>query len=103
MSWNPQTYLQFAGPRTRPVADLLAHVPLQAPGLVIDLGCGPGNSTALLAARWPKARLEGLDSSAAMLDQARAGGVPAEWVQADVTQWSPPAPYDLIFSNAAFQ
>jgi trans-aconitate 2-methyltransferase len=103
MSWNPETYLQFAGPRTRPAADLLARVPLMAPARVIDLGCGPGNSTALLAARWPKARLEGLDSSPAMLDEARASGVPADWVLADLATWSPAAPYDLIYSNATFQ
>ena len=103
MSWDPQTYLQFAGPRTRPAADLLARVPLQAPSRVVDLGCGPGNSTALLAARWPAAVLEGVDSSSDMLEQARASGVPATWEQADIATWSPPAPYDLIFSNATFQ
>ena len=103
MSWNPETYLQFAGPRTRPAADLLARVPLMAPARVIDLGCGPGNSTALLATRWPRARLEGLDSSQAMLDEARASGVPAYWVLADLAAWSPVVPYDVIYSNATFQ
>lgn len=102
-SWNPALYLSFADQRTRPAAELLARVPLAAPGRVIDLGCGPGNSTALLAARWPEAELEGLDSSAAMLEQARQGGVAARWVQADIARWAPDAPYGLIFSNATFQ
>jgi trans-aconitate 2-methyltransferase len=102
MSWNPETYLQFSGPRTRPAADLLARVHLPAPARVIDLGCGPGNSTVLLAARWPAARLEGLDSSPAMLEEARASGIPASWVLADLADWTPSAPYDLIFSNATF-
>ncbi len=103
MAWNPQTYLAFADQRTRPAADLLARVPAQRPARVIDLGCGPGNSTALLAARWPGAALEGLDSSAAMLEQARTSGVPARWIQADLATWTPSAPYDVIYSNATFQ
>jgi trans-aconitate 2-methyltransferase len=103
MSWNPATYLAFGGQRTRPAADLLGRVPLESPGRVIDLGCGPGNSTGLLAARWPAARLEGLDSSPAMLEEARASGVPAGWVLGDIAAWKPDAAYDLIFSNATFQ
>src|SRR5215469_15222683 len=80
MTWNPDVYLTFADQRTRPAADLLARVPAQNPQNVIDLGCGPGNSTALLRARWPAARLEGLDSSAEMLAEARKSGVAAEWI-----------------------
>ena len=103
VSWNPQIYLQFGGPRTRPAADLLARVPVETPERVIDLGCGPGNSTALLAARWPKAELEGLDSSSAMLAEAAVSGVAARWVLADLADWTPAAPYDVIYSNATFQ
>jgi trans-aconitate 2-methyltransferase len=103
MTWNPEVYLTFADQRTRPAAELLARVPAQHPARIIDLGCGPGNSTALLAARWPDARLEGLDSSAEMLEEARANGVLADWVRADVAAWTPDAPYDVIFSNATFQ
>ena len=103
MTWNPQTYLAFADQRTRPAAELLARVPAERPARVIDLGCGPGNSTALLAARWPGVQLDGLDSSAAMLEEARASGVPATWIQDDVAAWMPQAPYDVIFSNATFQ
>ncbi len=103
MNWKPQTYLQFAGPRTRPAADLLARIAKPDPATVIDLGCGTGNSTALLAARWPGAKLTGLDSSEAMLAQARAGDVPADWVLGDIASWQPAFPYDVIFSNAAFQ
>jgi trans-aconitate 2-methyltransferase len=103
MTWNPQTYLAFADQRTRPAADLLARVPAGHPARVIDLGCGPGNSTALLAARWPDAGLEGLDSSAEMLEQARASAVPANWIQADLAAWTPTTPYDVIYSNATFQ
>ncbi len=103
MTWNPETYLAFAGQRTRPAADLLARVPASHPARVIDLGCGPGNSTALLAARWPDAGLEGLDSSADMLKQAKASSVPANWILAEIAAWTPQAPYDVIFSNATFQ
>ena len=100
MSWDPDVYMQFAGERTRPAVELLAHVPLRAPVRVIDLGCGPGNSTALLAARWPMARIEGLESSPDMLAKARSSGVGAKWIEGDVESWSPDARYDVIFSNA---
>ena len=103
MAWNPETYLTFADQRTRPAAELLARVRAENPARVIDLGCGPGNSTALLAARWPKAHLEGLDNSLAMLAQASASGVTAAWVEADLADWTPAQPYDVIFSNATLQ
>ena len=56
MTWDPDIYLKFGSERTRPALELLARVPIATPERVIDLGCGPGNSTALLAARWPDAR-----------------------------------------------
>jgi trans-aconitate 2-methyltransferase len=103
MSWDPALYLSFGDHRTRPAADLLARVPLKEPGRVIDLGCGPGNSTALLAARWPKAKLTAMDNSEDMLAEARASAVPAAWLLADLASWQADAPYDLIFANATLQ
>lgn len=99
--WNPQQYLKFADERTRPAADLLARVPLQAPATAVDLGCGPGNSTELLARRWPGARLTGVDSSASMLARAGRDHPDWTWELADIAQWAPKAPVDLIFANAA--
>jgi trans-aconitate 2-methyltransferase len=99
-SWDPTQYLKFADHRLRPALDLLARVPLASPEAVYDLGCGPGNVTTLLAGRWPSARVTGVDSSAAMLDKARAlPGI--AWQQADLDTWGPAASPDLIFSNAA--
>ena len=103
MVWNPSVYLAHADERTRPAVELLARVRSANPARVIDLGCGPGNSTALLAARWPHAHLQGLDSSSNMLQEARKSVVPAEWVEADLTSWTAPAKYDVIFSNATLQ
>lgn len=103
MTWDPAAYLKFGGERTRPAADLLARVPLDDPKLVIDLGCGPGNSTSLLAARYPDARLVGMDSSEEMLARARKDGPKsAEWLKADIAHWQPGAPADLFFANALF-
>jgi trans-aconitate 2-methyltransferase len=101
MAWDPKTYLDFEDERTRPAVELLARVPLRTPAHVIDLGCGPGNSTALLARRWPKARLEGLDSSEPMLDQARRSGIQATWHSGDIPTWRPNRQYDVIFANAS--
>jgi trans-aconitate 2-methyltransferase len=103
MAWDPKIYMGFGNERTRPAAELLARVPVERPRSVADLGCGPGNSTALLAARWPDADLEGIDSSPEMLEGARKSGVPARWTLADVAQWTPDAPRDMVYSNATLQ
>jgi trans-aconitate 2-methyltransferase len=103
MSWDPERYLAFGDHRTRPAVDLLARIALEAPARIADLGCGPGNSTALLCHRWPAAAVDGIDSSPDMLASARASELPARWHEADIAQWSPAAPYDLLYSNAALQ
>ncbi|HWE07229.1 MAG TPA: trans-aconitate 2-methyltransferase [Rhizomicrobium sp.] len=103
MSWDPKTYLAFGDERTRAAADLLARIGTESPNLVADLGCGPGNSTALLARRWPRARIDGIDNSRAMIEEARATPIPARWIEADVASWAPDGPCDVIYANATFQ
>jgi trans-aconitate 2-methyltransferase len=66
-TWNDTQYLEFGDERTRAAGELLSRVPLSTVERVVDLGCGPGNSTALLRARWPEANLVGVDNSADML------------------------------------
>ncbi len=101
-SWDPGIYLKFGGERTRAAADLVARIPLEAPKGIADIGCGPGNSTALLATRYPDADILGLDSSTDMLEQARATKLKARWQEADFDEWTPDAAYDLLYANAAF-
>lgn len=101
--WSPSTYLKFEDERTRPARDLLAQVPLAAPTTVIDMGCGPGNSTELLAERWPEAHVTGLDSSPAMLAEARNRLPAASFAEADATTWTPDPRTDLVFANAIYQ
>jgi trans-aconitate 2-methyltransferase len=99
--WNPDLYLKFSDQRARPAADLIAQIKLENPRRIIDLGCGPGNSTEQVHARWPKAEITGLDSSASMLKQAQARHPDWHWIQSDIDNWKPDAQFDLIFSNAA--
>lgn len=101
--WNPALYARFADERARPIVDLLARVPLDAPKTVVDLGCGAGASTAPLLDRFPQASVLGLDTSSAMLAKARDAVPGARFVEADAATWEPDAPVDLIFSNAALQ
>ncbi len=105
--WQPDLYLRYAAYRERPAHDLLARIPDLPPGLacglVVDLGCGPGNVTPHLAARWPQARLLGVDNAPTMLERARAQGVAAAWQEADATSWEPPQPASVIYANAALQ
>ena len=102
-SWDAGQYLRFAEERTRPALDLLARIDVVAPQRVVDLGCGPGNSTALLRERWPDAVLEGLDSSQDMLAAARRDHPGSVFMAGDITTWQPAEPYDVVFSNAALQ
>jgi trans-aconitate 2-methyltransferase len=99
--WNPQAYEAFADHRMRPAIDLLNRVSLDAPRRVVDLGCGSGAVTLLLAARWPQAAILALDSSAEMLARARARSSSIEWRQVDLAAWRAAEPVDLVFSNAA--
>jgi trans-aconitate 2-methyltransferase len=104
-TWNADQYLKFAAERTQPARDLLARIVVDRPGRVIDLGCGPGNSTALLAERWPGADLTGLDNSFAMIEQANRDYPGRRWAVGDIAAWvgEPGDPFDVVFSNAAMQ
>src|ERR1700687_5863781 len=101
MSWSPNQYLKFSQPRLRPAMDLLSRVPTAAPRRVYDLGCGAGNVTAALVARWPRAKIIGVDTSAAMLVQAAKALPQVQWVHHSLADWQADAPADVIYSNAA--
>lgn len=98
--WNPQQYMKFGTDRLRPALDLLAQIQLDAPRRIVDLGCGPGNVTALLKERWPGADVMGIDSSGDMLEKAQTDYPYITWQQADIANWEPEDKPDLIFSNA---
>jgi trans-aconitate 2-methyltransferase len=100
MPWDPTLYLRFEQYRTRPPQELLARIDVESPRTVIDLGCGPGNSTALLMARWPGARVVGVDSDDAMLAEAKRRRPAGTWEKGDVATWEPPSAVDVVFSNA---
>lgn len=99
--WQPDLYRRFEGERTRPARDLLAAVPLEGVRLAYDLGCGPGNSTELVARRFPEARIVGTDTSEAMLAAARERLPDVRFEQSDIGAWTPAEPPDLVFANAA--
>jgi len=105
MKWDPRQYLArgFADLRLRPALDLLARVGAETPAQVVDLGCGTGNTTALLTDRWPEAEVVGIDSSAEMLAQADARRIGARFTQADIADWRAQAPVEVLYSNAALQ
>lgn len=103
LDWNPALYRRYEDERTRPAQELLARVPHPAPTHVVDLGCGPGNSTELLAERYPQARVTGIDNSEAMLASARERLPGVDFAWGDIAQWAPAAAPDLIYANAALQ
>ena len=103
MSWSAKQYVAFEDERTRPVRDLLSAVPDIGVGRAIDLGCGPGNSTEVLQARFPGAQVSGLDSSDDMIAAARKRLPQLQFSVADVANWRDSGPYQVILANAVFQ
>jgi len=101
--WNPALYSRYERERTRPARDLLAQVGLENPSRVVDLGCGPGNSTELLVQRYPNAQVTGVDNSEAMLSSARKRLPGATFALGDIATWQPSEPVDLLYANASLQ
>jgi trans-aconitate 2-methyltransferase len=102
-TWDPDRYLTYADERGRPFVELLARLDATSPATVVDLGCGPGNLTALLAERWPDAELYGVDSSPEMIAKARAAHADIDFEVGDVRDWRPAEPVDVLVSNATLQ
>ncbi len=103
MTWSAQQYARFEDERTRPVRDLVAAIPRDDARTAVELGCGPGNSTEALAARYSKAAVRGLDSSADMIRAARERLPDIEFELADIADWRAQAPVDVILANASLQ
>src|SRR4029077_18119705 len=101
--WDAGHYLRFADARTLPAVDLLSRIGLSAPRRVVDLGCGPGNSTAPLKARWTGAAVTGIDSSADLLDTARRDHPGIDFAAGDIATWTAAEPCDVVFANASLQ
>jgi len=98
--WNPELYLRFNQERTQPAIDLLNRIHLGSPQKILDVGCGPGNSTQILAQRWPEANILGIDSSVAMIEKAKADYPMSSWQVMDAQHINYVNEFDLIFSNA---
>ena len=103
MTWSAAQYVKFEEERTRPVRDLVAHIPNAEVVSAADIGCGPGNSTEILRERYPGARIIGLDSSSDMIEAARKRIPDIAFEVADIREWRPKEPLDVILANAALQ
>ena len=103
MSWSARQYVAFEDERTRPARDLLAAIPTVQARSVVDIGCGPGNSTELLVQRFSGATVSGLDSSADMIAAARKRLPQLQFDVAHIDKWADVGPYDVIFANAVLQ
>ena len=102
LDWNPALYRRYEDERTRPAQELLARVPLAGATRVVDLGCGPGNSTELLIARYPGAEVTALDSSPDMLEAARERVPQIRIEHVDIERWDDEGPYDVILANPPY-
>lgn len=101
--WNPEQYLQFKSERTQPTIDLVSRINISNPLSIIDIGCGPGNSTQILVNRWPDSEVVGLDNSNTMIEKARQDYPCQKWIVDNAENIDQDSKYDLIFSNATLQ
>jgi trans-aconitate 2-methyltransferase len=102
-AWDPDRYSAFADERGRPFRELVARIGAASPRTVVDLGCGAGNLTVLLARRWPGARVLGVDSSAEMVQKAPKDAA-VEFTLGDIREWQASSgKVDVLVSNAALQ
>ncbi|KQY56757.1 MULTISPECIES: trans-aconitate 2-methyltransferase [unclassified Nocardioides] len=102
--WSPEQYLTYADERGRPFVELVQRIGAESPSRVVDLGCGPGNLTALLAQRWPAAEVTGVDSSPEMIERARRDAPGIDFAVQDLREWVTSGPtVDVLVSNATLQ
>lgn len=101
--WQPDLYLQFKSERTQPSIDLVSKINQVNPKRIIDIGCGPGNSTQILAQKWPKSKIVGIDSSASMIEKAKQDYPNQEWIIANASSYESEMKFDIVFSNAVIQ
>lgn len=100
--WDPKLYEQFAAERLRPFQDLLHRVGHPDATDILDLGCGTGQTSRLLAEKFTRARVVGVDASPAMLEEARRRHASNRltFLQGDVREWEPDGPVDIVAANA---
>ena len=103
MSWSAAQYVKFEEERTRPVRDLVQRIPLIRAANAADIGCGPGNSTAVLCERYPEARIVGVNSSPNMIEAARKRLPDIAFEVAEIREWRLREPLDVILANAVLQ
>jgi len=102
MPWNPEQYHKFQSERSAPFYDLLKLVEIRQHIKAIDLGCGTGELTRVLADALPESDVTGLDTSSQMLNKAASHMTSnLRFEQGDLSQLT--GNWDLIFSNAAIQ
>jgi trans-aconitate 2-methyltransferase len=102
-AWSAGQYVKFEDERSRPSVELVGRIPVTSPRRIVDIGCGPGNSTEIVRARWPEAEVIGLDSAPDMLRAARERLPDMTFIAADAATWEPPPDVDIFFSNATMQ
>lgn len=105
MSWDSAQYLKFKRERTQPSIDLIGRIALSDPETILDVGCGPGNSTEQLKRRYPRAAVYGVDNSEEMLSAAREKYPDIRFGFCDVSRdlGQLGDTYDVVFSNACLQ
>lgn len=97
-NWNPSLYDQKHSFVTEYGKELLALLAPQPAESIIDIGCGTGHLTRMIAESG--ARVIGLDSSPQMIESARQNYPDIEFMLAGASDFALDAKFDAVFSNA---
>ncbi|MBW4634756.1 MAG: methyltransferase domain-containing protein [Iphinoe sp. HA4291-MV1] len=103
-TWDVNLYLQFANERTQPSLDLITRIAVsRPPKRILDVGCGPGNSTEIIRRQWSPSDIIGLDNSPEMIAAASIAYPEEKWILADIVTWTADTPFDIVFSSSTLQ
>ena len=99
--WQPEKYLKYKRERTQPSINLVHRIAIDfQPEHIVDFGCGPGNSSQVLATRWPDSMLTGVDVSESMIAKAKSDYPNQRWIIGDARTFTSKEKFDIVFSNA---
>ena len=103
--WNAEQYLKFKRERTQPSYDLAGRIDVKNPQSIIDIGCGPGNSTSVLAGKFKGAYILGVDKSENMINTAKKDYPSIDFAVFDAEKDFDKINrgFDVVFSNACIQ
>lgn len=102
--WDGAGYAHYSAPQKKTGFGVVSRLDCKEAAAILDVGCGDGGITALIAKRFTSATVTGIDLSSSMIDYAKTAHKEIDnlsFAEGDVTKLEDIESYDLIVSFAA--